>query len=78
MPAPSKALGRETRQAIFTLNELVGRSNRILPQSGRRQAGGYQEGPSEVREEFLGLHSDLARLELWGEAERVSWHSVQA
>lgn len=58
--APSQVLDKETRQAIFTLKELVERSQRILPQSGRSQAGGYQEGPSEVRKELLGLTSDLA------------------
>lgn len=76
VPAPSKALGGE--RVIFTLEELVVRIKGIPPQPGGRQAGGCQEGPSEVRKELPGLASDLARLGLCGEAERVSWHLVQA
>lgn len=73
MPVPIKALNRETKQAIFTLEDV---SNR--PQSGRRRAGSYNEGSLEVRKKLPGPTSDLARLELRAEAEGVSWHLVQA
>lgn len=55
MPGPNKALGRETRQAIFTLRELAVRGKGILLVSGRRQAGGHREGPLEVRKSFEDL-----------------------